>query len=141
MNKKSILSGILSMATLFSTGCEANEQSNSSSHGINGAVYRKIDSDTAYKMINEPDDKIVLDVRTEEEFAEEHIENAICIPDYELSSRIEQEIPDKSMKILVYCRSGARSYGAAMTLVNMGYNNIYDFGGIINWNYETIVGE
>lgn len=80
----------------------------------------------------------VLDVRTPEEFSQGHIPGAILIPDYELAKRAEKELPDKNALILVYCRSGNRSRQAANTLLKLGYTNVKDFGGIIDWPFETV---
>ncbi len=80
----------------------------------------------------------IIDARTEEEFAEGHIENAILIPEYEIKDRAQKELPDKEQLILVYCRSGRRSKIASEELVKLGYNNVKEFGGIIDWPYEVI---
>ena len=80
---------------------------------------------------------IILDVRTQEEYDSGHIPNAILIPDYEIASRAEAELTDKNQLILVYCRSGRRSKLAAEALVELGYTNIREFGGIIDWPYEV----
>ena len=84
------------------------------------------------------DDFIILDVRTEEEYDTEHIANAILIPDYEIKEKAESILTDKDQLILVYCRSGRRSKNAASTLATLGYTNIKEFGGIIDWKYDTI---
>ena len=89
-------------------------------------------------MMEEDDSLIILDVRTEEEFKEGHIEGAILIPNNELKERANEELPDKDSTILVYCRSGARSAMSAQELADAGYTNVYDFGGIIDWEYETV---
>ena len=81
---------------------------------------------------------VIIDARTQEEFDEGHIENAILIPEYEISERAEKELPDKNQLILVYCRSGRRSKIASQTLVDLGYTNVKEFGGIIDWKYETV---
>ena len=104
------------------------------------AEYRKITAEQAMEKMNKIDGWVLLDVRTEEEFKEEYIEGAILIPDNEISSRIESEIPNKDIIIFVYCRSGRRSANAAYEMVNMGYTNVYDFGGIIDWPYDVISG-
>ena len=91
-------------------------------------------------MMESVDDFILLDVRTEEEFRENRIGGAILIPDYEISARAGLELPDKDAVILIYCRSGRRSENAARELADMGYTNVYDFGGIIDWPYETASG-
>ena len=81
-------------------------------------------------------DYVIIDARTEEEFAAGHIENAILIPEYEIAERAEEELPDKDALILVYCRSGRRSKIASEELVALGYTNVKEFGGIIDWPYE-----
>ncbi len=104
------------------------------------AEYRKITAEQAKAIIDGGEDYILLDVRTVEEWTENRIEGALLIPDYEISERAEDELPDKSASILIYCRSGRRSADAANTLVDMGYINVYDFGGISDWPYETVSG-
>jgi rhodanese-related sulfurtransferase len=102
----------------------------------------KITAEEARKMMSKLKEKdyIILDVRTEQEFKEKRIEKAVLIPDYELSQRAKTELTDKNKVILVYCRSGRRSAKAAAELVSMGYANVYDFGGIQDWGYETVSG-
>ena len=75
---------------------------------------------------------------TEEEFSEGHIDGAILIPDYEIADKAEKILTDKDQLILVYCRSGRRSKLAADSLVTMGYTNIKEFGGIIDWPYDVV---
>jgi rhodanese-related sulfurtransferase len=81
---------------------------------------------------------IVVDVRTESEYKEGHIEGAILIPNETIIDTPPEELPDFDSEILVYCRSGNRSQQAAEKLVKMGYTNVSDFGGIIDWPYETV---
>ena len=95
-----------------------------------------ISQETA-KEIMDTKECIILDVRTPEEFAEGHIPGAILIPDYEITEKASNILTDKDALILVYCRSGRRSKNAANQLVDMGYTNIKEFGGIIDWPYET----
>ena len=102
------------------------------------AVYRKLSAADAYKMMSELTDYVLLDVRTEEEYRERRISGAILIPNYEIKDRAAKELPDKDKVIFVYCRSGARSANAAGELAALGYVNVYDIGGIMNWPYETI---
>ena len=102
------------------------------------AAYRKISAEEAHKMMQETDDYILLDTRTDWEFAELRIDGAVMIPEYELGRRATAELPDKSALILIYCRRGRRSEIAARELVAMGYTNTYDFGGLIGWPYDTI---
>jgi rhodanese-related sulfurtransferase len=79
---------------------------------------------------------IILDVRTDREYATGKIPGAKLMPDYTICERAETELPDKDALILVYCRSGTRSREAAYELISMGYTNVYDFGGINAWPYE-----
>lgn len=102
------------------------------------AMYTKITAEDAKAMM-EDKSAVILDVRTEEEFAEAHIEGAVLIPDTELGKRAITELPDKKAVILIYCRSGRRSELAANELIGLGYRNVYDFGGIIDWPYEIFV--
>ena len=88
--------------------------------------------------MDEREDYIILDVRTQEEFDEAHIDGAILIPDYEIAAKAESVLKDKDQLILVYCRSGRRSKLAAEALVKLGYTNVKEFGGIIDWPYETV---
>lgn len=88
-------------------------------------------------MMEEESDCVVLDVRTEDEFREGHIPGAVLIPDYEIETRAEELLTDKEQLILVYCRSGNRSKKASEALVKLGYRNVKEFGGIIDWPYEV----
>lgn len=83
------------------------------------------------------EDYTILDVRTQEEYDQGHIPGAILIPDYEIEEKAEQVLRDKDQLLLVYCRSGRRSKLAAEALVALGYTNIKEFGGIIDWPYEV----
>lgn len=100
--------------------------------------YMSISAEEAKKIIDSQTDYVILDVRTAEEFDEGHIENALLIPDYEIDERAGDELDDKTQLILVYCRSGRRSKLAAEKLANLGYTNVKEFGGIIDWPYETV---
>lgn len=101
-------------------------------------TYEQITAKQAKKLMDTETDYIILDTRTEEEFAEAHIENAILIPHYEIADRAEKELPDKGQLILVYCRSGNRSKQASQVLAELGYTNVKEFGGIIDWEYGTV---
>ena len=103
------------------------------------ASYTSISAAEAKALMDAETGYIILDVRTENEFAAGHIPNAILIPDYDIEARAEAELPDKKQLILVYCRSGRRSKNAAAKLAEMGYINVKEFGGIIDWGYETAV--
>ena len=109
-----------------------------SSSGKKVASFEQITPKEAKSIMDKESDCVILDVRTEEEFASGHIKDAILIPDYEIAAKAESIITDKEQLILVYCRSGRRSKLAAAELVNLGYTNVKEFGGIIDWPYETV---
>ena len=96
-----------------------------------------ITAEEAKEFMDSTEDYVLLDVREEDEFAEGHLEGAILIPYESIEERAEEELPDKGQLILVYCRSGNRSKKAAEILVELGYTNIKEFGGIIDWPYEV----
>ena len=96
-----------------------------------------ITAQEAKEIMDAEEGYIILDVRTQAEYDEKHIPSAILIPDYEIKERAEEELTDKDQLILVYCRSGRRSKLAAEALVELGYTNIKEFGGIIDWHYEV----
>ncbi len=102
--------------------------------------YKRISAEEAKEMIDN-EDVIVVDVRTEEEFEETRIEGALLIPDYEIQELAAEKLPDKDATILIYCRTGRRSENASRALLEMGYTNVYDFGGIVDWDYETFSEE
>ena len=101
--------------------------------------YEQISQSEAKQLMDTEEDYIILDVRTEEEFVEGHIDGAILIPDYEITEKAESVLKDKDKLILVYCRSGRRSKLAAEELANLGYSNVKEFGGIIDWKHGNIV--
>ena len=100
--------------------------------------YEQITPAEAKEIMDESDGYVILDVRTQEEYDEAHIDGAILIPDYEIAVKAESVLKDKDQLILVYCRSGRRSKLAAAALVKLGYTNVKEFGGIIDWPYETV---
>ena len=101
-------------------------------------TYEQITPEAAKALMDTEQDYVIIDARTEAEFAEGHIAGAILIPEYEIAARAEGELPDKDALILVYCRSGRRSKIASETLVALGYTNVKEFGGIIDWPYEVV---
>ena len=107
-----------------------------SSGGANS--YEQITPQEAKTIMDTEKDYIIIDARTTEEFAEGHIADAILIPEYEIAARAEKELPDKDALILVYCRSGRRSKIASEELVKLGYTNVKEVGGIIDWPYEIV---
>ena len=118
----------LSLFGMTACGCDNKKDS----------TYEQITAEQAKTIMDTEKDYVIIDARTEEEFAEGHIENAILIPEYEIANRAEGELPDKEQLILVYCRSGRRSKIASEELVKLGYTNVKEFGGIIDWPYETV---
>ena len=102
-----------------------------------GAVYVNITAEEAKQIMDSEEGYIILDVRTQEEYDEGHILGAIVISHEEIAEKAEDVLTDKEQLILVYCRSGRRSKIAAEALVELGYTNIKEFGGIIDWPYET----
>lgn len=100
--------------------------------------YIKITAQEAKKMMDENDNIIIVDVRTEDEFSEKHIEGAILIPNESIGNTMPDKLPKLDARILVYCRSGNRSRQAAEKLIELGYTQVYDFGGINDWPYDTI---
>ena len=103
-------------------------------------TYRQINMDEAITMMEEESGYIILDVRTPEEFADKHIPGAINIPNETIGTAEIPGLPDKNQLILVYCRSGNRSKQASEKLVKLGYTNVVEFGGIIDWPGETVTG-
>lgn len=101
------------------------------------ASYMNITAEETKALMDSREDYVILDVRTQEEYDEKHIPGALLIPDTQIRERAEQILMDKDQLILVYCRSGRRSKLASQTLVELGYTDIKEFGGIIDWPYET----
>ena len=122
---------LLFLAVIFLTACGQSEET------VQEAVYMNITAQEAKEIMDTKEGYIILDVRTQEEYDSGHIPHAILIPDYEITARAEAELTDKNQLILVYCRSGRRSKIAAEALVELGYTNIKEFGGIIDWPYEV----
>lgn len=129
MIKRRLVSVIAALVFLMIlSGCAAEEQKE--------GVYMNINPEKAKEMMEELDEFVLLDARSEEEFAEGHIPGAVVIPHTEIYARAEAEIPEKDVPVFVYCRSGRRSKIAAEELLSLGYAEIYEFGGIIDWPYE-----
>ena len=106
--------------------------------GGGSASYEQISGAEAKALMDSESGYIILDAREQYEYDEGHIPGAILIPYGEIADRAEKELPDKDQLILVYCRSGRRSKIAAEELVKLGYTNVKEFGGIIDWEYETV---
>ena len=100
-------------------------------------MYQQITAEEAKKIMDSGEEHIVLDTREQEEFDNGHIPGALLIPYTEIENKAEETIPDKNAQILVYCRSGRRSKIASLSLSKLGYTNVKEFGGIIDWPYEV----
>ena len=122
------------LSALMFTGCArtSNNQTN---------TYRQITMDEAVTMMEQETGYIILDVRRADEFAAGHIPGAINVANESISTDEIPELPDKDQLIMVYCRSGRRSKEAAEKLVKLGYTNIVEFGGILDWKGETVTGQ
>lgn len=127
---------LMLLLMLCLVGCGANEQSNTAASGFGKASYTRIAQDEAQRMMQETDEYIILDVRTREEYDSGHIPGAVLIPNEEIGKERPEELPELDTVILVYCRSGNRSRQAAQKLADMGYSNVYEFGGINSWTGE-----
>ena len=102
-------------------------------------TYRQITMQEAVEMMEKEENYIILDVRTHEEFAAGHIPGAIVVPNETIGTEEIAQLPDKDQLIMVYCRSGNRSKQASDKLVKLGYTNIIEFGGIIDWPGEIVM--
>lgn len=129
---------LISLSLFGMTACGGGNKSKIQSESQKPPTYEQITAEQAKTIMDTEKDYVIIDARTEEEFAEGHIENAILIPEYEIAQRAEKELPDKDALILVYCRSGRRSKIASEELVKLGYTNVKEFGGIIDWPYKTV---
>ena len=117
------------LSALMLTGCAGT-----SNHQTN--TYRSITMDEAVTMMAQETGYIILDVRRPDEYAAGHIPNAINVPNESIGTDEIPELPDKNQLIMVYCRSGRRSKEASEKLVKLGYTNIVEFGGILDWKGE-----
>ena len=122
------------LSALMFTGCAgtSNNQTN---------TYRQITMDEAVTMMAQETGYIILDVRRPDEFAAGHIPGAINVANETIGTDEIPELPNKDQLIMVYCRSGRRSKEAAEKLVKLGYTNIVEFGGILDWKGETVTGQ
>ena len=132
MKNKLLAAALLSLIILASCG-----NNNTAENNTGGNEYMNITAEEAKEIMDNEEDYIILDVRTQEEYDEGHIPGAVLIPDYEIGEKAPEILTDKDKLILVYCRSGRRSKEASKALADMGYTNIKEFGGIIDWQYPT----
>ena len=132
--KKNLVSVLAVFLAVGLAGCGDS----SGAEGEATGEYKQITMDEAVTMMDEETDYIILDVRRPDEFAEKHIPNAINVPNETIGEEAIPELPDKDQLLLVYCRSGNRSKQASKKLAEMGYTNVYEFGGINDWPGETV---
>ena len=121
----------LLLAVMLLTACGQDKENDQ------GAVYVNITAEEAKQIMDTEEGYIILDVRTQEEYDQGHIPGAILISHEEIAEKAEDVLTNKDQLILVYCRSGRRSKIAVEALVELGYTNIKEFGGIIDWPYEV----
>ena len=119
------------LAMLLFTACG---QQNKESQEVK---YMNITAQEAKEIMDTQEGYVILDTRTQEEYDQGHIPGAVLIPYDEVLQKAETILTDKNQLILVYCRSGRRSKLASEDLIKLGYTNIKEFGGIIDWPYET----
>ncbi len=119
------------LSALMFTGCAGTSNNHTN-------IYRSITMDEAVTMMAQEAGYIILDVRRPDEFAAGHIPNAINVPNESIGTSDIPELPDKDQLIMVYCRSGRRSKEASEKLVKLGYTNIVEFGGILDWKGEIV---
>lgn len=138
MNKKIILTVtvIILTAAVFAGCIQKTNKEQTEATQVNIGTYYQISQDEAKRIMDEESDYIIVDAREQSEYDEGHIKGAIVIPYTEIEQKAEELLPNKTQLILVYCRSGRRSKIAAQSLANMGYKNVKEFGGIIDWQYE-----
>lgn len=101
-------------------------------------AYTKISAEEAKEIMDDTNNFVIVDVREADEYAAGHIKGALLIPYGEIGEKAGEELPDKEQIVLVYCRSGRRSAIAAQTLVELGYTDVRDIGGIIDWPYDIV---
>ena len=135
---KKILLVFLMIVAMLASGCAANQEPGTDTDAT-GVIM--INAEDAKGRLDSEEGIILVDVRTPEEFRDGHIPGAILLPVDDISTNAETVIPDKEATYFIYCRSGNRSAAAADQLVEMGYQNIYDLGGINDWPYETVTGD
>ncbi|MCH4207295.1 MAG: rhodanese-like domain-containing protein [Solobacterium sp.] len=129
-----VLAGCSSSAAVSTAAVSAS--SSASVTAVTEAAYHKITAEEAKSMIDQGGVTIV-DVRTQEEYDEKHIPGAVLVPVESIGDTMPEALPDKDAVLLVHCRTGVRSKKASDKLVKLGYTHVYDFGGIVDWPYET----
>lgn len=130
---------LVGVCALCGTACSPTPENDPEVEAM--SYVQTIDAKDARALMQE-ENVVVLDVRSPEEYASGHIENAVLLPLGEITESTASEvIPDKSVQVIVYCRSGVRSAEASKKLIELGYENVYDLGGIQSWPYDVKKGE
>lgn len=132
MSKKIILIVLIILAVIL-TGCAGQGK-----EGDLNNTYKQISAKEAKNMMDEQSGYIILDVRTQSEYDLGHIPNSLLLSNENIGTYEIDVLPDKDQMILIYCRSGNRSKQAAEKLLKLGYTNLYEFGGIIDWPYDIV---
>ena len=133
-----LLFAALTASLSLLAGCALSKAKADTVEDMTGkAAYHKISAEEAYEMMASQE-VVVVGVRTREEYDGGHIENAILVPNESIGSEMPETLPDKEATLLIYCRSGRRSKDAAQKLLELGYQSVYDFGGVIDWPYELV---
>ena len=131
------LMAVAGSVLIMLSGCESRDQIMDGDGMFQTFYYTNITQDEAKRMMEQDDGHVIVDVRRQDEYDEGHIPGAILIPNENIENDPPEELPDPEQIILVYCRSGRRSKEASQKLADMGYRNVYEFGGIIDWTGET----
>ena len=132
-----LLFAALAASLALLSGCALSQAKEDKAEDMpDNAAYHKISAEEAYEMMAQ--EVVVVDVRTREEYDGGHIENAVLVPNESIGSEMPETLPDKEATLLIYCRSGRRSKDAAQKLLALGYQSVYDFGGVIDWPYELV---
>ncbi len=130
---------LIVLAALLFAGCEDREGQIMDGDGMfQKTEYTQITQEEAKRMMALDDGHVIVDVRRADEFAEGHIPGAILIPNESIENSPPELLQDRDQIILVYCRSGRRSKEAAKKLADLGYSNVYEFGGIIDWTGDIV---
>ncbi len=147
MRKEIALTLLASLCLLLSACGNGTTSSESDQSGVQittaseNVSYQQITQEKAKEMMQADDGHIIVDVRRQDEYDSGHLPDAILIPNESIDKEQPKELPDLDQIILIYCRSGRRSKEASQKLADMGYTNIYEFGGIIDWTGEVVTSE
>ena len=130
---------VVMLASLASCGSNDLHSTGTTMNGTAGTPieYLQVSAEEAKQMMSDYPDAVILDVREADEYNSGHIPGAVLLPYGDIPEKAHIVLPDKEKMILIYCRSGRRSKIAAESLTALGYTAVYEFGGIIDWSYET----